>query len=535
MEERLIAPGRPFDYRARDAASLLQAMRSLIPEKLPEWTGHESEADFGNVLLELFAHAGDIIGYYTDAVANESFLGTAQTRRSVIEHLRLIGYRLSTAAPASAELTLTIPAAVTGDVVVRKGSAFATSSQPDAASVRFEYTGEDDLKINRADFEDTGGEMVRSPVRIPVEEGRRISDEFLGVSDGTAHQRLPLVHPGLILRPLGAAQGMAPDLVVESRLPGETATTSWTLQETLAFSGPGETDVVVEVDAEDRAEIVFGEKAPDASAQVRATYRVGGGEHGNVRADTIRTIVDAPELSRIGAQVTNLARATGGAARETIEHAALHAPKVFRSLRRAVTVGDYEALALDFAGVGKVRAVATNWNTVTLSVAPQGGGAVSDLLKRNLIAYFEDWRPVNTRVEVESVHYVPVFVTAKVDVEAYHSRRRISEQVRQAVRAVLAFDTVGFGEVLYLSKLYEAVEAISGVAGVLISEFRRPGQAEALPAEGKLVMAGDELPRVPDGTDDFDNHPLTATPADYPDGVQVLAEGGFHEAEGRLP
>jgi predicted phage baseplate assembly protein len=360
-----------------------------------------------------------------------------------------------------------------------------------------------------------------------VEEGRRISEEFLGVSDGTAHQRHPLVHPGLILRPLGAAQGVAPDLVVESRLPGETATTSWTLQDSLAFSGPGETDVVVEIDAEDRAELVFGEKAPVAGAQVRATYRVGGGELGNVPANTIRTIVDAPELSRIGAQVTNPARATGGAARETVEHAALHAPKVFRSLRRAVTVGDYEALALDFAGVGKVRAVATNWNTVTLSVAPQGGGAVSDLLKRNLIAYFEDWRPINTRIEIETVRYVPVFVTAKVDVDAYHSRRRTIEQVGQAVRTVLAFDAVGFGEVLYLSKLYEAVEAISGVAGVLINEFRRPGQAEALPAEGKLVMAGNELPRVPEGTDDFDNHPLTASPADYVDGVQVLAEGGF--------
>ncbi|MGH8879967.1 MAG: hypothetical protein ACRD0P_21890, partial [Stackebrandtia sp.] len=116
MEQRLIAAGRPFDYRARDAGALLQAMRALIPQKLPEWTGHESEADFGNVLLELFAHAGDIISYYIDAVANESFLGTAQTRRSIIEHLGLIGYRLSTAAPASAELTLTMAAPSTAPV-----------------------------------------------------------------------------------------------------------------------------------------------------------------------------------------------------------------------------------------------------------------------------------------------------------------------------------------------------------------------------------------------------------------------------------
>jgi hypothetical protein len=51
--------GRPtIDYMARDYDSLLQAMRALIPEKLPEWTDYESQADFGNVLLQLFAHMG---------------------------------------------------------------------------------------------------------------------------------------------------------------------------------------------------------------------------------------------------------------------------------------------------------------------------------------------------------------------------------------------------------------------------------------------------------------------------------------------
>jgi hypothetical protein len=527
MEERLITPGRPFDYRARDAASLLQAMRALIPEKLPEWTGHESKADFGNVLLELFAHAGDIIGYYIDAVANESYLGTAQTRRSIIEHLRLIGYRLSTAAPASAELALTIPYPCTRPVVVSKGNAFATSSQPDSPSVRFEYTRDDNLVIEckENNFEDTGNGMLRAKVRIPVEEGQLVADEVLGESDGTPHQRFPLVRPGLILRSLGAAHAVTPDLRVDSELDGKL--TRWTLQESLAFSGPDETDMVVEIDGEDHAEVLFGEAVPAAGSQVRATYRVGGGEHGNVASDTIRTILDAPQLTRIRAQVTNPTPATGGAARETIEHAVLHAPQVFRSLRRAVTVSDFEALALDFAGVGKVRATASNWNTVVLYVAPQGGGTVSDVLAANLIAYFEDRRPVNTRIEVESVDYAPVFVTADVDVDAYHSTSRITEQVRQAVRAVLAFDTVGFGEVLYLSKLYEAIEAITGVAGVNISEFRGPGQLEAFPPQGKLVIGQHELPRVPSSPDDFAQHPQAVGPADYPDGVQVRASGGF--------
>ncbi|MCP4154592.1 MAG: putative baseplate assembly protein, partial [bacterium] len=97
--------GRPLiDYMARDYESFLRSMQEMIPYKLPEWTDYQSEADFGNVLLELFAHMGDIISYYQDRVANESFLGTARERRSIIRHLRLIGYQMSTAAPAAADL-----------------------------------------------------------------------------------------------------------------------------------------------------------------------------------------------------------------------------------------------------------------------------------------------------------------------------------------------------------------------------------------------------------------------------------------------
>src|SRR5262247_3910701 len=117
------------DYMARDYESLLRAMYDLVPSKLPEWKDFNNEADFGNVLLELFAHMGDILSYYQDRVANESFLGTAQERRSIIQHLRLIGYTLSTAAPASATLTLNLPTTAADVITIRRGDAFASKGQ----------------------------------------------------------------------------------------------------------------------------------------------------------------------------------------------------------------------------------------------------------------------------------------------------------------------------------------------------------------------------------------------------------------------
>src|SRR6476469_3920062 len=114
---------------ARDYESLLRAMRDQIPQTLNEWRDFADEADFGNVLLELFAHIGDILSYYQDRVANESFLGTARTRRSVIEHLRLIGYTLGTAVPAAAGLQVIVPKTVTGRVTIYLDDAVATESQ----------------------------------------------------------------------------------------------------------------------------------------------------------------------------------------------------------------------------------------------------------------------------------------------------------------------------------------------------------------------------------------------------------------------
>jgi len=449
-----------IDYMARDYESLLRSMRDMVPVKLPEWKEYESDMDFGNVLLQLFAHMGDILGYYQDRIANESFLGTAQERRSIIQHLRLIGYRLATAAPASAVLSLTVSGDCNRTVTVKKGDAFATKSRKDSSSIRFEYTGDRDLEIDFSGIDAVAGKKTFTG--IPVEEGRLVEGEIIGFSDGSANQSFPLAHPRLIRRSLGLAGSINKDIVLVTRLGGVVE--EWTLRDSLAFSRQGQLDFIIEIDSEDRAELIVGDgefgAVPPQGTEIRATYRVGGGAHGNVAADTIDTIVDAPELVLLGAAVTNPAPATGGADRETIEHAVRHAPGVFRSGNRAVTAGDYRDLALDFKGVGKVRAESLNWNTVTLFIAPEGGGNVSDVLRKNLLAYFEDKRPVTTLVEIADVDYVKIYVTVEIGIHSYYSMEETEENVRKAGGNLLAFDNVDFGHTLYISKFYEALEDV---------------------------------------------------------------------------
>mgnify|MGYP001618763860 CR=1 FL=1 len=176
----------------------------------------------------------------------------------------------------------------------------------------------------------------------------------------------------------------------------------------------------------------------------------------------------------------------------------MHAPGVFRSLKRAVTADDYEALARNFKGVGKVRAEKTNWNTVKLFVAPAGGGQVSDVLEANLLAYFEDKRPVSTTIEIKDVDYVKIYVTAEIGIQSYYSEDDIKEKVKGAAGGILAFDTVDFGKPIYLSKFYEAIEAIKGVEYVTITEFRREPVPVKPDEPGKIGLASNEIAAIPD-------------------------------------
>jgi hypothetical protein len=488
------------DYMARDYESFLQAMYALIPSKLPQWTDFSNEADFGNVMLELFAHLGDILSYYQDRVANESFLGTARTRRSVIEHLRLIGYKLATAVPAAASLNITVPGTVNNVVTINQGDAFATKSQKNKPSVRFEYTRESPLTINFAAIPPNAVTGKKTFVGLPVEEGRLIKSETLGTSDGTPNQRFQLAHPGLILRPIGPTPATSRDIVLTTQL--GAVITAWTLQETLAFSRAGQNDYVIDIDENDQATVSFGDGGfgaiPPNGAQVQATYRVGGGILGNVPANSIQSIVGAPQLALLAAQVTNPDPATGGADRESVQHAVDHAPAVFRSMKRAVTIADYEALALSFKGVGKVQARPTAWNTVTLYVAPEGGGKVSDVLESNLIAYFEDKRMVSQVIEVADVDYVPIYVTAEIGVESFYVRSEVQANVATAAAALLTFDNVTFGQTIYLSKFYEVAEQTPGVLFVNVTEFRRGDTPTPLvEIKGRILLADNEVPVPP--------------------------------------
>ncbi|MEO8108821.1 MAG: putative baseplate assembly protein [Ginsengibacter sp.] len=64
--------------------------------------------DFSIALLDAWSVVGDILTFYQERIANESYLRTATERRSVLEMSRLVGYELGPGVAASAYLAFTL-------------------------------------------------------------------------------------------------------------------------------------------------------------------------------------------------------------------------------------------------------------------------------------------------------------------------------------------------------------------------------------------------------------------------------------------
>jgi hypothetical protein len=116
----------PIDYTSRDYSSLINDMLMLIPSYLPEWTDR-SPGDFGIVLLELFAYVGDILNYYSDRIANEAFIATAQQRQSVLNLAALLDYTPYGNVAATTNLLFTVGQPCPQPVEIPPGTEVSTT------------------------------------------------------------------------------------------------------------------------------------------------------------------------------------------------------------------------------------------------------------------------------------------------------------------------------------------------------------------------------------------------------------------------
>jgi predicted phage baseplate assembly protein len=102
-------------YRVGTHAQFLQGLRAALSgagrPALARLTTRDGD-DFTLALLDAWATVADVLTFYQERIANESYLRTATERRSVLQLARAIGYELQPGVAASTYLAFTLEDAV---------------------------------------------------------------------------------------------------------------------------------------------------------------------------------------------------------------------------------------------------------------------------------------------------------------------------------------------------------------------------------------------------------------------------------------
>ncbi len=309
-----------------------------------------------------------------------------------------------------------------------------------------------------------------------------------------------------------AALTMSPETALPVlTLASELGTTSatWNPKRDLLNSAANATEFVAEVENDGRAYLRFGDNAhglrPDAGTAFRATYRMGNGSAGNVGADSIAHIVTGNGSIEA---VRNPLAATGGQAMETIQDVRERAPYAFRTQERAVTPDDYARTAERRADVQRAAASfrwTGSWCTVFVTADRVGGAPVDAAFEQALVDYYERYRMAGHDLEIDAPRYVSLEIELRVCVKPDYFRSDVERALREVfsrrvrsdgTRGVFHPDHFTFGQPVYLSQLYAAAQAVTGVDSVEIVTFQRQGIPSTAALEsGRLDIGRLEIAR----------------------------------------
>jgi hypothetical protein len=117
--------GPVLDYLAKDWASFRRVMLDRMSVTAPDWA-ERAPADTMVTVVEALAFAADRLSYLQDAVATETYLGTARLRSSLRRHARLLDYRVHEGCNARTWIALEVAAASAADgATLPQGTPFA--------------------------------------------------------------------------------------------------------------------------------------------------------------------------------------------------------------------------------------------------------------------------------------------------------------------------------------------------------------------------------------------------------------------------
>lgn len=359
MAAALLPPN--LDYTDRDFASIRLRLFALITSVFPDWTD-QNVANFGNILVELYAFVGDLLTYYQDNQAGESRILTATQRKNLIALCKLINFKPSAAQAAQATETFQLDVPPVGSVTIPKGTICSTAEI--TSPVKFQLL---------ADLVFSAG-LNPPKLTATIENSETNTDTFQ--SSGLPNQQFQLSSNPFVdgSDSITASDG------------------TYTRVDNFLSSAATDKNYTIQIDQNDNAFVTFGNGVNGAipSGTITAVSKSGGGLAGNVEQGAIDQIEGQFTDSfgnPVHVTVTNATKASGGLDRQSNTQIKLLAPPSVRALTRSVAREDFEIHAREVAGVARALMTTSNEdpavpeNTGILYIVPTGGGLPGQALK----------------------------------------------------------------------------------------------------------------------------------------------------------
>jgi uncharacterized phage protein gp47/JayE len=462
------------DYTSRDYASIREDLINLIPLYAPQWVSRDP-ADFGIVLLEMFAYMGDSLNYYIDRSANESFLSTASQRDSVLRIANVLGYTPVDSIPATT--TLSFFNSTTSPIVVPAGTQVASTTVVNGTNTQIIFETDVEVTVPSA-----------GTINVASTEGETIYSEVVGTSDGTSDQEFIL----------------ADTPVISNSISVTVNDTVYSPVTYIIDAGSADAVFYSTTDADEVTTIIFGDgvsgRIPPANSEILVTYRIGGGAQGNVTVGSLSSIVTnfTPGLT-----VTNASAASGGVDAESTDSIRLNAPASIRAIQRAVSLRDYADLALQVPGVAKATATSDVYSSINLYLAPAGDSgtdgfgnltAVFQQLGNRVSQFFIDKTPPNVSITLLPPTFIGVNISVTVNALPQYKRSIVKKNAEKSLQEILAFDNVQFADRISLHYVIEALAATQGVAYSMPTLIARTDAAQSGIADAEFEL--NEIPRA---------------------------------------
>ena len=345
-------------YSGLDFDTLNDDLRAHIQVKFAASFNDFALSSLGIMLLDLSAFGLDVLAFYLDRRATDTYLATARTRKSVARLTRQLGYKMGGAVASSVAVYVTVDEVFAFNVPVPKG---------------FQFWGPNKLifEVAETTIFTPAEQGPTNRKAISCYEGETITESF--VSDGTSAQVFEL--------------RKVPDgkFVVEGAVQCVVAGLDWNPVDLLEYGATNQFEVGFN---DDPPTVRFGDgisgNIPTAGAAIDVTYvasmgKAGMATEGSITSE-VRPLVVA--FTTIPLTITNPEASVGGDDRETLSSAKAFAPMVWKSRKVAIVGEDYEALAGSYAD--------SLFGRVAVARAISARSAASDLTVQNYMTDIQD-------------------------------------------------------------------------------------------------------------------------------------------------